>query len=107
MGETLFVSASVISEFRGAMQDFNDSEKSSEIISSRSWLKPTGASKGETVVAILGFYPSTLRARTHKLGVVGPETREPDYWLYGGGLIHLLLVVAIVVVLIRVIQGRR
>jgi PAS domain S-box-containing protein len=28
--------------------------------------------------AILGIHPSTLRARMHKLGVVRPETKEPD-----------------------------
>ena len=28
--------------------------------------------------AILGLHPSTLRARMHKLGVVRPETKEPD-----------------------------
>jgi len=28
--------------------------------------------------AILGLHPSTLRARMHKLGIVRPETREPD-----------------------------
>jgi len=28
--------------------------------------------------AILGLHPSTLRARTHKLGIVRPGTREPD-----------------------------
>jgi len=30
-----------------------------------------------------------------------------SYILYHGGLIHLLLVIAIIVVLIRVIQGRK
>ncbi|MGA2332791.1 MAG: sigma 54-interacting transcriptional regulator [Syntrophales bacterium] len=28
--------------------------------------------------AILGLHPSTLRARMHKLGIVRPETKEPD-----------------------------
>ncbi|MHB9098954.1 MAG: AAA-type ATPase lid domain-containing protein, partial [Syntrophales bacterium] len=28
--------------------------------------------------AILGLHPSTLRARAHKLGIVRPETRQPD-----------------------------
>ncbi len=28
--------------------------------------------------AILGLHVSTLRARMHKLGIVRPETREPD-----------------------------
>jgi formate hydrogenlyase transcriptional activator len=28
--------------------------------------------------AILGLNPSTLRARMHKLGIVRPETKEPD-----------------------------
>ena len=28
--------------------------------------------------AILGIHPSTLRARMHKLGIVRPETKEPD-----------------------------
>jgi len=28
--------------------------------------------------AILGLHPSTLRARMHKLGIIRPETREPD-----------------------------
>jgi formate hydrogenlyase transcriptional activator len=28
--------------------------------------------------AILGLHPSTLRARTHKLGIVRPGTQEPD-----------------------------
>ena len=28
--------------------------------------------------AILGIHPSILRARMHKLGIVGPETKEPD-----------------------------
>ncbi|MGD0918328.1 MAG: helix-turn-helix domain-containing protein, partial [Thermodesulfobacteriota bacterium] len=28
--------------------------------------------------AILGLNPSTLRARMHKLGIVRPETNEPD-----------------------------
>ncbi|MCE8429793.1 MAG: hypothetical protein J5U19_15580 [Candidatus Methanoperedens sp.] len=28
--------------------------------------------------AILGLHPSTLRARMHKIGVVRPETKEPD-----------------------------
>ncbi len=28
--------------------------------------------------AILGLHPSTLRARMHKLGIVRPETNEPD-----------------------------
>jgi transcriptional regulator with GAF, ATPase, and Fis domain len=28
--------------------------------------------------AILGLHASTLRARMHKLGIVRPETREPD-----------------------------
>jgi len=27
-------------------------------------------------VAILDLHPSTLRARMHKLGIVGPETKE-------------------------------
>jgi hypothetical protein len=42
----VFVSASLISRFRGAMEDFNDSQKSNEIIVSKSWLKPTGAVRG-------------------------------------------------------------
>jgi transcriptional regulator with GAF, ATPase, and Fis domain len=29
-------------------------------------------------VAILGLHPSTLRVRMHKLGIVRPETKEPD-----------------------------
>ena len=28
--------------------------------------------------AILGLHPSTLRARMHKLGIVRPETKEPN-----------------------------
>ncbi|MEI6315709.1 MAG: helix-turn-helix domain-containing protein, partial [Syntrophus sp. (in: bacteria)] len=28
--------------------------------------------------AILGLHPSTLRARMHKLGIVRPETKEPE-----------------------------
>ena len=28
--------------------------------------------------AILGLHPSTLRARLHKLGILRPETKEPD-----------------------------
>jgi transcriptional regulator with GAF, ATPase, and Fis domain len=28
--------------------------------------------------AILGLHPSTLRARMHKLGIIRPETKEPD-----------------------------
>jgi len=28
--------------------------------------------------AILELHPSTLRARMHKLGMVWPETKEPD-----------------------------
>jgi DNA-binding NtrC family response regulator len=28
--------------------------------------------------AILGLHPSTLRARMHKLGIVRPETKDPD-----------------------------
>lgn len=28
--------------------------------------------------AILGIHPSTLRARMHKLGIVRPETKEPN-----------------------------
>ena len=28
--------------------------------------------------AVLGLNPSTLRARMHKLGIVRPETKEPD-----------------------------
>jgi hypothetical protein len=28
--------------------------------------------------AISGLHPSTLRARMHKLGIVRPETKEPD-----------------------------
>jgi transcriptional regulator with GAF, ATPase, and Fis domain len=28
--------------------------------------------------AILGIHPSTLRARMHRLGIVRPETKEPD-----------------------------
>jgi DNA-binding NtrC family response regulator len=28
--------------------------------------------------AILGLHPSTLRARMHKLGILRPETKEPD-----------------------------
>jgi DNA-binding NtrC family response regulator len=28
--------------------------------------------------AVLGLHPSTLRARMHKLGIVRPETKEPD-----------------------------
>jgi DNA-binding NtrC family response regulator len=28
--------------------------------------------------AILGLHPSTLRSRMHKLGIVRPETKEPD-----------------------------
>jgi len=32
----------------------------------------------EGAAAILGLHPSTLRARMHKLGIVRPETKEPD-----------------------------
>ena len=32
----------------------------------------------DAAAAILGLNPSTLRARMHKLGVVRPETKEPD-----------------------------
>jgi transcriptional regulator with GAF, ATPase, and Fis domain len=28
--------------------------------------------------AILGLHPSTLRVRVHKLGIIRPETKEPD-----------------------------
>jgi transcriptional regulator with GAF, ATPase, and Fis domain len=28
--------------------------------------------------AVLGLHPSTLRARMHKLGIVRPETKDPD-----------------------------
>jgi len=28
--------------------------------------------------AILGLHPSTLRARIHKLGILRPESKEPD-----------------------------
>jgi DNA-binding NtrC family response regulator len=28
--------------------------------------------------AILGLHPSTLRARMHKLGILRPETKDPD-----------------------------
>jgi len=32
----------------------------------------------DKAAAILGLHPSTLRARMHKLGIVRPETKEPD-----------------------------
>jgi formate hydrogenlyase transcriptional activator len=32
----------------------------------------------EGAAAILGLHPSTLRARMHKLGILRPETKEPD-----------------------------
>jgi PAS domain S-box-containing protein len=32
----------------------------------------------DRAAAILGLHPSTLRARMHKLGIVRPETKEPD-----------------------------
>ena len=32
----------------------------------------------DAAAAILGLHPSTLRARMHKLGIVRPETKEPD-----------------------------
>jgi formate hydrogenlyase transcriptional activator len=32
----------------------------------------------EGAAAVLGLHPSTLRARMHKLGIIRPETKEPD-----------------------------
>jgi hypothetical protein len=32
----------------------------------------------DDTVAILGLHPSILRVRMHKLGIVCPETKEPD-----------------------------
>jgi transcriptional regulator with GAF, ATPase, and Fis domain len=32
----------------------------------------------DKAAAILGLHPSTLRARMHKLGIVRPQTKEPD-----------------------------
>ena len=32
----------------------------------------------DEAAAILGIHPSTLRARMHRLGIVRPETKEPD-----------------------------
>jgi len=35
-------------------------------------------SKEDGAAAILGLHPSTLRAGMQKLGIVRPETKEPD-----------------------------
>jgi hypothetical protein len=43
----------------------------------RSPEKPSLAGK-DGAAAILDLHPSTLRARIHKLGIVRPETKEPD-----------------------------
>jgi len=32
----------------------------------------------DLIAAILGLHLSTLRARMHKLGIIRPETKEPD-----------------------------
>ncbi|MGD0020766.1 MAG: helix-turn-helix domain-containing protein [Smithellaceae bacterium] len=32
----------------------------------------------DNATAILGLHPSTLRARMNKLGIVRPQTKEPD-----------------------------
>ncbi len=32
----------------------------------------------DATTAILGLHPTTLRAEMHKLGIVRPETKEPD-----------------------------
>ena len=40
-------------------------------------VKPSLVGK-DGAAAILGLHPSTLRARMHKLGIIRPETKEPD-----------------------------
>jgi len=45
-----------------------------KILSETQWL----IEGKDGAAAILGLHPSTLRARMHKLGIVRPETKEPD-----------------------------
>jgi PAS domain S-box-containing protein len=59
-----------------AMRTLEDTERSQilKILSETKW-RIEGK---DGAAAILGIHPSTLRARLHKLGMVRPETKEPD-----------------------------
>jgi PAS domain S-box-containing protein len=59
-----------------AMRTLEDTERSQilKILSETKW-RIEGK---DGAAAILGIHPSTLRARLHKLGMMRPETKEPD-----------------------------
>jgi transcriptional regulator with GAF, ATPase, and Fis domain len=73
LADKLKISSPTISS---VVRSLEDTERSQilKILSETKW-RIEGK---DGAAAILGIHPSTLRARLHKLGMVRPETKEPD-----------------------------